>query len=247
MLKIKNLNKWFGGIHAVNNVSLSIETGKITGLIGPNGAGKTTLMKCLTGSLTVNSGKVWIGMNEIQKMSRHELSKYRSVLTQINALTFPVTVKEIVAMGRHPYRLTSTLKHDNEIIDEVLEIVDAIHLKNRYFNTLSGGEQQRCHTARVLAQIWDASEAFLFLDEPTSAMDFHHQFKIFEKLRKLVEENRLGICLISHDIRLVQKYATKIIGMKSGKLCGQWNVETTTNTFAKLFDVPENFLRSDAS
>ena len=247
MIRAENISVMAGNSLLLDQVSIELGQHELTAIIGPNGAGKTTLMKCLTGSLTANSGKVWIGMNEIQKMSRHELSRYRSVLTQINALTFPVTVKEIVAMGRHPFRLTSTLKHDNEIIDEVLEIVDAIHLKNRYFNTLSGGEQQRCHTARVLAQIWDASEAFLFLDEPTSAMDFHHQFKIFEKLRKLVEENRLGVCLISHDIRLVQKYATKIIGMKSGKLCGHWNDEATTNSFAKLFDVPENFLKSDVS
>jgi len=160
--------------HALKGIDLDVPRGSIFGLLGPNGAGKSTLLKCLTGSYHPNAGMIKLDDKPLAHYSLDRLSRKRAVLSQSNPINFPFTVFEIGRRGRNPYVKNNSAPNDMEVSLAALESVDALHLKERIFPTLSGGEQQRVQLARVLAQLWEQENAYLFLDEPTSALDLKH-------------------------------------------------------------------------
>jgi iron complex transport system ATP-binding protein len=243
MIEAQNICVKIGQKNILEVTNIKIKSGKINVILGANGAGKSTLLKCLTG---INScaGEILLDGKNLNDYSLVELSKKRAVFSQSQSINFPFSAIEIVSLGRSPYLSNRNLKQDQKTIEEVLREVDGWHLKDRDFSTLSGGEQQRIHLARVLVQIWNQKNACLFLDEPTSALDLKHQHQILQIVKKLAAKNNLTICIIMHDISLAAFYADEVILMKDGKILfnGEKKKKLNVQNLSEIFDVPENYL-----
>jgi len=245
MIKAKNISFHVGEKQILNDISVSVHSGEIMAILGPNGAGKSTLLKVLTGSLIPKCGQVLLNDTPLSHYSIHQLSKRRAVLSQSNPITFPFSAYEIVMMGRSPYLADKEAHHDHQIVDDILMKLDALHLKERLFSTLSGGEQQRIQFARILAQIWEQKDAYLFLDEPTSALDLKQQLIIVELVKGLAKSRGYGVCMILHDLNLAKHYADQIILLKNGRIASYGTCEEvlTAKKIAMTFDIPNDYAK----
>ena len=243
MIKSNKLSIKIGEKSILKAVSTRIEKGRVTAILGPNGSGKSTLLKCLTGSLKPTSGTVTFDGKPLDSYSLNELSLRRAVLSQSTSVHFPFTALDIAMMGRNPYASSCSAETNHVVVLQALECLDALHLKERIFPTLSGGEQQRVQLARALAQLWDKEDAFLFLDEPTSALDLKHQHQLLRCVSELAEKKHFGVCFVVHDLTLALRYATHVIVLKNGKRFAEGSSEAVLNkdTIENVFEVPEEF------
>lgn len=220
MLEAKNLslqvsNKWL-----VRGLDYRFTPGKHYAICGPNGAGKSTFLKLLALELPASEGAVYY--DELKANYRHlaMLSCYRAVLSQHLEVGFPLTVEEIVLMGRYPHAGTTTPLHNEEICNKVMDWVDVTQFAGRDYNTLSGGEKQRVQFARVLSQIWEVPKdktRYLMLDEPITFLDLKHQVEFLQKVRELVDEHTVVISVL-HDLNLVMQYADEVLLMNGGSI-----------------------------
>ena len=204
----------------LDDVSLDVNAGEIVAGVGPNGAGKSTLRKILSGDWKPSAGEVTFNQKLLSHWPVAELARMRAVLPQDSSLNFPLTVFEVVLMGRAPHVNTVETKHDLAIAREALEAVGALHLENRLYPTLSGGERQRVHLARVLAQIWEAdgdATRYLLLDEPTANLDLTHQHQTMKIARGFARQG-VGVFVIVHDLNLASQYADRVLILNEGKM-----------------------------
>lgn len=244
MIETRNLSVKIGEKHILEDISVRIESGKVTAIIGPNGAGKSTLLKYLTGLRKAGKGTVTLENIPIEDYSLNDLSIRRAVLLQSEHISFPFTVLEITMMGRNPYAHGGYTSNDIATVIEVLECVDAIHLKDRVFPTLSGGEKQRVQLARVLVQLWDQKNAYLFFDEPTAALDLKHQHQILSLVTNMAEKRRFAVCIIVHDLSLAVRYADQVILLKGGKVFAAGDTREILNAYSieKVFELSQEFV-----
>lgn len=217
----------------------TLKAGQVTSILGPNGAGKSTLLSCLCGSQIPDSGEVTLHDQSISSYSLKALARKRAVLSQSTVINFPFTVLEIVLMGRNPYTTDSNASHDQTIAEQALHAMDILHLKERSYPTLSGGEQQRVQLARVFAQLWEQEEACLFLDEPTSALDLKHQHQVLMRIRELASQKNFMVCIVMHDLNLARMYSDQVILLKDNNdsLSGDVVNILTRENIAYVFDV----------
>lgn len=217
ILKIENLSYSYprSTKNAVDHVNFTIEKGEIIGIIGPNGSGKTTLIKSILAMVNYK-GNVKLYGKEIKKISRSELSKKVGVVAQEFAPIYDMKVSEIVEMGRTPYtNLFGDLsKNDRENIEFAFDSLNILHLKDRMFYSLSGGERQIVYMAKVFAQ---NPELFL-LDEATVHLDIGNAQHLLLKARERVRKLNSTVIATFHDINQASAFSQKIIVMKSGKI-----------------------------
>lgn len=169
MLSVQNIHYKIGNKVLLDNVSVDFHSKKINIIIGPNGAGKSTLIKIICQQLRPNSGTILYDNKNSYQITLSELSRIRAVLSQNIEVAFPITVKEVVMMGRYPHFTSKPSKKDIEACEETMTFFDVLIMADRNYMTLSGGEKQRVQFARVLAQIWypiENSHRYLLLDEP---------------------------------------------------------------------------------
>jgi iron complex transport system ATP-binding protein len=220
MLRIENISMNVGTKSLLDNVSVSFEPGKMNLIIGPNGAGKSTLVKILAGQMHASAGKVFYGDAELSTFTTTHLSKHRAVLSQNIFLAFPLKVWEVVMMGRYPHFANRPGPTDEHAIDEAMNIFDVHQLRERDYTTLSGGEKQRVHFARVLAQLWYPTERehrYLMLDEPLTFLDVHYQFAFMHTLKKLLQQPDLTVVGVVHDLNLAARFGDRILLLRGGK------------------------------
>lgn len=200
---------------AVDDVSVQIPAGSFYALLGPNGSGKSTLLRLLLGALRPARGTVLHTGRSVEAWGRRELALRIGVVPQAEAVTFPLTVRELVAMGRYPHlgawRRESAA--DREAIEEALERCEISALADRPFSTLSGGERQRARIARALAQ----KPETLVLDEPTASLDIRHEMAIFELLSTLSERDAVSVVLVTHNLNLAARYAHRLLLLDAGR------------------------------
>lgn len=217
MISVQNLSYSVGTKKIVKNLSFSVKSGEMLGILGANGAGKSTLLKLLCKEIKPENGEICINHVNLNNYSLKELAKMRAVLMQQNTLSLMFTVKELVLMGRYPHFENRPSAKDYDIINSVLEETGIAHLAARDYHTLSGGEQQRVQLARVIAQIYDQPNAYLFLDEPTNGLDLLYQQQILQLAKNLSHRGYTVICIL-HDINFASRYADKILLLKGGEL-----------------------------
>lgn len=220
-----------GGAQLLNEIDLTVREGEITTVCGPNGAGKTSLLRVLVGDLAASSGVVTFNGQQLAGRDSVSRAKNLSVLPQNSSLDFPFTTEEVVMLGRTPHD-TGALR-DQEIVNQALQLVDGSYLAKRFYTQLSGGEKQRVHLARVLAQVWEPNSQggrFLVLDEPTSSFDLAHQQLTLKVVKNLAAQG-VGVLMVIHDLNLAAACADKMVLM----LCGEKIAEGT----------PENVLEAD--
>lgn len=214
MIEVKNLVKKYGQKAVVNDVSLTIERGKITSFIGPNGAGKSTVLSMMSRIMKKDSGEVVIDGIELEKWNTRELAKKVSILKQANNINVRLTIREIVSFGRYPHCEGRLTKNDIEHIDKAIEYMQLKDIENRYLDELSGGQRQRAYIAMVIAQ----DTEYVFLDEPLNNLDMKHSVQMMKVLRSLVDELGKTVVIVMHDINFASVYSDRIIILKDGKV-----------------------------
>ena len=198
---------------AVNNVSVEFDSGLVSAIEGPNGCGKTTLSKLLTGIAKPQSGEVSVDNEPIKKLSLAEVGKRIGLVMQHPARQlFCSSVKEEMEFGLKNIGLA-----EEEIIDRKDRYLEYFGLKKyeeKFPFELSTGEKQRLVIGAVIAM----NPKYLILDEPTSSLDLLKRAELGKLLRKLVEEENIGIIIISHDEKFVNTFADRRVLMDKGQL-----------------------------
>jgi iron complex transport system ATP-binding protein len=214
------------GRRIVDSVSARFEPGRLHLVVGPNGAGKSTFLKMLGGEVRADSGHVRYGEADIRSFSWHALAKMRAVLSQNVEIAFPLRVREVVTMGRYPHFQGRPSAADERVCDEVMGFFDVEAMADRDYLTLSGGEQQRVHFARVLAQVWlPGTPRYLLLDEPLSFLDIHYQLEFMRKLKALAQREELVVVGVVHDLNLAARFADRLLLLHEGRLVAQGSRE----------------------
>lgn len=229
MLVLQNIKKSIEGIPLLDLPEIQLQAGKLYLVLGPNGAGKSTFVKIISGQLQPDPGAV-IQLNgkDIYKQTPLNLAKVRAVLSQNIDLAFPLTVKEVVSMGRYPHYTGKPTPKDQKAVEEALHFFDVQDFADRNYLTLSGGEKQRVQFARVLAQLWfpvHDQNRLLLLDEPLSFLDIRYQFEFMNKIKELLKQPDMMVIGVIHDLNLAAKYADQVVLLNKGKLLASGTAE----------------------
>jgi iron complex transport system ATP-binding protein len=220
MLKGDNISYKIGATYLLAETSLFFEAGKFHVIMGANGAGKSTLLKILAGNQKPSSGQVFINNEALATINKNKLAQIRAVLSQHYHITFPITVNDIVLMGRYPYYGQSQAVKDRRICLDAMHKMQVLELAERDYNSLSGGEAQKVQMSRVLAQIGEVTggiEKILFLDEPVSHLDLRYQHQLLQVAKELTLQ-QVTVVAVLHDINLALSFADRILFMKRGSI-----------------------------
>ncbi len=221
MIELKNLTVAVGEKLLLDNVSVRFEPGKMNLIIGPNGAGKSTLIKVISRQITPTSGSVIQNGKDLLQSDAATLARSRAVLSQQIELAFPLTVWEVVMMGRYPHFVNSPAVADEQAVEEAMRLFDVTDMADRNYMTLSGGEKQRVHFARVLSQIWytkPGEPRYLLLDEPLTFLDVHYQVQFMNRVRELLTDKDLTVIGVVHDLNLAARFADAILLLNHAKV-----------------------------
>lgn len=224
------------GRHLLRDVTVAVKPGEVLAVLGPNGAGKSTLLRVMAGEYQATSGTIHQNGQDVSQVAALALAQTRAVMPQAASMTFPFAVRDVVALGRAPFRRNSTRQFDQKLVDHAIRLADIDHLADRAYPALSGGEKQRVHLARALVQVWgmnnrettgrldherDGQERFLLLDEPTAGLDVSHQHALLAVARREAHQNNVGVMMILHDFNQVTAYADRVAVLSAGEIVAQ--------------------------
>jgi len=211
VIHVSELSVERGGVEVLSDVSLTIERGEFLALVGPNGVGKSTLLQTMGGLVPPSAGTVLVDDQAIESLSARQTARLVASVPQDTAFDFDFSVREIVEMGRTPYRKRLRRAPDLDgpaQVDRALERTETARFADRSVASLSGGEKQRVLLARALAQ--DALA--LLLDEPTASLDINHQVRTLDLVASLGETVVAAI----HDLELAARYADRVALLSDG-------------------------------
>lgn len=249
MINVREVSCKKGGKRILNNVSFDVRPGEIFAVLGPNGAGKSTLLNIISGYDKKYEGDIRINGNSVKSLSINDMAKLRSVVSQKSLLDMPFKVLDLVLMGRTPHEKRD-YGTEEEAALEALRDVQADHLAERGYTTLSGGEQQRVHIARALLQISYASDGpprYLMLDEPTSSLDMGRTHRLMMLLLKNCIKHSVGVLWIVHDINLASQFADRMLLLKEGSVLAAGRPESviSTSTVSELYGIEVSIAELD--
>jgi ABC-type cobalamin/Fe3+-siderophores transport system ATPase subunit len=207
---------------ALDGVDMTVPAGRLTAVLGPNGSGKSTLMRALLGLIRPVAGQALVGGRPSGSWSRRELAREVGAVAQSEPMPFPLSVRELVAMGRYPHQgvLGGERPSDREAIEQALVRCDVDHLSHRAVDTLSGGELQRVRLARALAQ----QPRALLLDEPTASLDVRHEMSILELLRASADAG-MTVLLVTHHLDVAARFADRLLLLDRGVVAAEGSPE----------------------
>jgi iron complex transport system ATP-binding protein len=237
MLTAYNIHFCFQKRPIVDAESLELKPGELTALIGPNGAGKSTFLKIIAGELPCQRGIVNYNGKSLKSFSAKSLAKVRAVMPQHSQLSFPFKAIEVVELGL----LALGKSYVPNLLEEVMAETHTLHLKDKLYSELSGGEKQRIQLSRVLVQIWQESNEprYLLLDEPTSSLDIAHQHQVLHLASNLKHRN-IGVLAVLHDLNMAAAYADQVVAIKKGSVykSGKTSDIMTGVLLQQIFDYP---------
>ncbi|QSX00878.1 ABC transporter ATP-binding protein [Haloterrigena alkaliphila] len=218
----------------VDCARLDIPAESVTALVGPNGSGKSTLLKALSNHLEPAEGTVTIHGEDLDSFDQKELARELGVLSQENDSLGSISVENLVYHGRYPHRgfFEGVSEDDHSAVERAIELAGIEQIRDAELGQLSGGQKQLAWIAMVLAQDTDV----LLLDEPTTFLDVHHQFRVLETIRQLNEEKGVTVAVILHDIAQAARFADYLIAMCDGELY-DWGPPEEVVTEQLLADV----------
>lgn len=258
MLRASDVGFAYGADRPVlRGVSLAVPPSAIVGILGPNGSGKTTLLRILAGTRQPQRGGVTLDGTSLARFSRADLARRMAVVPQETQLAFDYTVAEVAMMGRYPHLGPFQIEGpaDVAVIDETLASTGTLHLKDRPFATLSGGEKQRVVIAAALAQIVrsgsfrlkpeESGSAYLLLDEPTASLDLGYQLEVADLLRRLHRDRGIGIVISTHDLGLAATLCDSITLIRDGAVVADGPVDAvlTPANIRTVYGVDAEVLR----
>lgn len=215
VISLRNINLQFSQRKLLNEVNLDFYRGELTILLGPNGTGKSSLLKTITNEVEFQGDCYFYG-HLIKNWDQQAMSKHLSILPQHSQLTFNFCVQEVVALGA--LNLTLSRQNLETTVMENMQKTDIQHLAQRSYPSLSGGEKQRVHLARVLTQLTHSgTQKVLLMDEPTSALDIQHQHRTLQ-LAKDIALNGGTVIVVLHDLNLAAQYADRIVILNNGDI-----------------------------
>jgi len=227
LVEMKNISIAFGGVQAVDNVSLSLEPGEVVGLLGHNGAGKSTLIKILSGAYRMDSGEIWINGEKAEIATPRDARRYNiETIYQTLALADNLDAPSNLFLGRE---LTTPLGFidDDRMEAETRTIMARLNPNFKKINepvsALSGGQRQSVAIARAVY----FNAKILIMDEPTAALGVHETAMVADLIKELKAQG-LGIFLISHDTREMMDLCDRVAVMKNGQMVGSERVEDVT-------------------
>jgi iron complex transport system ATP-binding protein len=208
----ENLTWKIGSKTILDGVSLEAPPGEILGLLGPNGSGKTSLLRLLAGLKRPDSGRVRLAGMDIDRINRRTLARRVAFVEQHAMTTADLRVIDVVKMGRFPHRsfFAGWTMSDETAVQQALLRAGIAAKSNERWHSLSGGEKQRTHIARALAQ----TPSELLLDEPTNHLDIQHQIGLL----RLIASLSLTSIIALHDLNHAAMFCDKLIVMKDGRI-----------------------------
>ncbi len=212
-LELRNAGFAYGSTSVFKNLSFGVDDGDILCLLGPNGTGKTTLFKAILGLLKLDEGSVFYAGEDISGFSRRDIARFIGYVPQNHNPPFPFSVLDVVLMGRtaHLNNFASPTKRDVQVAEGAMETLGIMHLKDKVYTEISGGERQLVLVARALAQ----EPKVLVMDEPTSNLDFGNQVRVLSHIERLAKSG-LVVIMSSHLPDHAFLCATRVALMKDG-------------------------------
>lgn len=203
-----------GGVARVAGLNLSVRGGEVLGLLGPNGAGKSTALNLLAGITTASAGQVCLNGLDLQQMPAPQRACKLAFLPQQSAVHWPLTVERLVWLGRLPHRRAAdnSAARDRQAVEHALALTGMTALRERSFDTLSGGERMRAVVARMLA----VQAPVLLADEPVSGLDPHYQLEFMELFAARARAGA-AVVLVLHDLTLASRYCDRVLLMHCGR------------------------------
>jgi iron complex transport system ATP-binding protein len=231
LLEVSGLSVRLGGRTLVDSADLRVEAGQFVGLIGPNGAGKSTVVKAVLQILPYQ-GEVRFRGRRLRELPTRERAQNLAYLSQEDRVQWPITVEELVALGRYPHRSAwrvgpfadwrfGASDADRRAVEQALAAADVEALRARRADQLSGGERARARLARVLA----VEAPLLLADEPVAALDPRHQLEVMSVLRDHCKAGGGGIVVL-HDLTLASRFCDRLVLLDQGRVVAAGGVET---------------------
>jgi len=240
--EIHRLHVRAGSTPIIPELDLVLPEGQITALLGHNGSGKSTLLKTLARQIRPDAGRVTLLGRSGDDSGVREFARTVGYLPQHSSSTDGLTVRELVSLGRYPWRgaLGRYTDEDHRLIDQAIEETDLTAFRNRAVDTLSGGERQRAWIAMLLAQ----QTRCLLLDEPISALDIRHQIDTLELIRRLARERGLTVVVVLHDVDLAARFCDRMVALKEGRIIADGAPAELMNgdTLERIYSIPMGVL-----
>ena len=235
MIVVEHLHKFFGGIHAVNDVSLTIAEGSITGLIGPNGAGKTTLFNVIAGHYPPSAGRILLENQDITGLKPHDLfhlgvlrtfqiaHEFSSLSVRENLMLVPgdQSGEHLIDTWLNPSRVRSEEEKIREKANNVIEFLDLIEVAEEIAGNLSGGQKKLLELGRTM--MVDAK--IVFLDEVGAGVNRTLLKKIANAIHRLNQEQGYTFCMIEHDMDFINHLCDPVIVMAEGSILATGTAE----------------------
>jgi len=241
MIKGYQINYQSHQINILKDVDVQVDYGEFLAIVGPNGAGKSSLLNVLANEIkTDKKQNIHFKDKILTDWNFEDLSKHKAKFSQHNAQDIPLLVKDVVMMGRYPYFNSQPHSNDFKSTEKAMIETDVIHFQNREYNSLSGGEKQRVHLSRVLAQLDnDVEKRLLFLDEPLNNLDIKHQYRTLELIKNFTTNGNSAIVVL-HDLNLAARFADKILLMEKGQVLSHGSPAEvfTQETISKAYNFP---------
>ncbi|MCX5134188.1 ABC transporter ATP-binding protein [Streptomyces sp. NBC_00340] len=233
----------YGATPVVHGVSLALEPGRATALVGPNGSGKSTLLRSLSRLHRIEDGRVTLGaadgtsQRDAALLSSRQFAREVTLFSQSRPAPQGLTVAEVVAFGRHPYRrgFGGPSVEDRSAVDRAMGVTGVRDMAGRLVGELSGGEMQRVWLAACLAQ----DTGVVLLDEPTNHLDLRYQIETLDLVRDLVEEHGIAVGIVLHDLDQASRVADTLILMSSGRVhaAGKPVDVLTAENISEVYDI----------
>jgi iron complex transport system ATP-binding protein len=232
-ISVRNIAWSAGGKLILDDISLDVSTRRVLGLLGPNGSGKSSLLRIICRLRKPLAGIIRLNEVDIASLSRRALAQRLALVEQQVATEAPVTVADVVRLGRLPHRgpLSAWTEADEAAVGAALRATDLLEYRARAWRTLSGGERQRAQLARALAQ----TPTELLLDEPTNHLDIRHQLELLALLRRLPVTSIVTL----HDVNLAAMFCDDIVVLRNGKVAAAGKpIEVLTESLiADVFEI----------
>lgn len=230
VLELRGVTKRFGGLVAVDDISIEVQKGEIFSIIGPNGAGKSTLFNCINGLYKVSEGSVWLNGKEITGAKPHAIAKSGLSRTFQNLELFKkMTTMENLMLGRHLFMKTNFLSlptmlwkqgraakeeiQHRKKVEEIMDLLDLQSVRNRYTSQLPYGRQKIVELGRALA----AEPSVLLLDEPAAGLNLEEREELVFWINDIKRMFDVTILIIEHNMRLVTAISDRIMALNFGK------------------------------
>jgi iron complex transport system ATP-binding protein len=238
MLEARDITVELGRKRILHGVGFTARPGEVTAIVGHNGSGKTTLLRAMTGEIAYR-GQITLDGDDLRSLPPARLAERRAVLAQATTLAFPFTVHEVVRLGLTGH--SALLPGADTLPERALHRVGLEGFGGRFFQELSGGEQQRVQLARVLVQVWqpvmEGRARWLFLDEPVASLDIGHQLQVMRLAAGFAQAGG-GVIAVMHDLNLTAMFAHSVTLMMGGQVLAAGPVAQvfTSATLSAAYD-----------